>query len=206
MRIQVLIIATCVACSANDGVIGECPGVSMGCGEGVDSGPGDTADTAVVDTAPPIPLTECERLERQGPSLTVGSGELEHSPVDDDDVLDVIYGPQGGWHVFGSLRTTGVKAGPPDILIHPDTPVITFELVDGDEVFGGYQSLPRPLNELGFGELEMFGEPLILWVKSPEPFYERPVTLRATLSDGCGTVVHDQHTVSLSPASALTSP
>ena len=44
------------------------------------------------------------------PAVEIGTGEIEFQPLDDGDMLDIIQGPQGGFHLLGSLRVKGIEA------------------------------------------------------------------------------------------------
>jgi hypothetical protein len=40
--------------------------------------------------------------------IEVGQGELEFSMLSDGDEVMIVHGPQGGWHITGSIRVTGI--------------------------------------------------------------------------------------------------
>jgi hypothetical protein len=38
-------------------------------------------------------------------TVEVGTGELEYEPLEDGDPVTLVYGPQGGWHIWFSVLT-----------------------------------------------------------------------------------------------------
>lgn len=57
-------------------------------------------DTALpIDTGPPP--HPCEDMT---PRIEIGTGELDFEVLEDGASLEIIHGPQGGWHLVGSLR------------------------------------------------------------------------------------------------------
>ena len=70
-----------------------------------------------------------------GPGLVLGTGEAEFEAITDGDVLQVIRGPQGGYHMLGSLLVKGVEAGDPDDLASNRNPTMSFDVEhNGDSV------------------------------------------------------------------------
>lgn len=41
--------------------------------------------------------------------VEIGNGETAHTPLADGDHVVMVHGPQGGWHVWGSLKTTNMS-------------------------------------------------------------------------------------------------
>lgn len=39
------------------------------------------------------------------PCVEVGNGETSHAPLAEGDHVVMVHGPQGGWHIWGSLKT-----------------------------------------------------------------------------------------------------
>jgi hypothetical protein len=67
------------------------------------------------------------------PAAVIGTGELEFEPLGDGDELYVVLGPQGGYHLNGSVRVQGVAPGNPDDLLDPDNPTTEFRAFVGDQ-------------------------------------------------------------------------
>lgn len=43
------------------------------------------------------------------PCVEVGNGDTSHAPLADGDHVVMVHGPQGGWHVWGSLETANMS-------------------------------------------------------------------------------------------------
>ena len=56
----------------------------------------------------------------------MGTGEWDWEPLEDGQEIDVIQGPQGGFHLLGSVRVAGIAAGTADDLGDPDNPTTRF--------------------------------------------------------------------------------
>lgn len=84
------------------------------CGGGADSGvkdpggsgsTGTTTDTDDSGGGSGTGATEAGCLE-QVPVVEVGTGEREFEEMADGDGVVMVHGPQGGWHMLGSVRAT----------------------------------------------------------------------------------------------------
>ncbi len=53
----------------------------------------------------------CDDLDGTTPSVTVGTGESSFDPLSEGDHLTPAWGPQGGQHLWASVRTTGLHPG-----------------------------------------------------------------------------------------------
>ena len=56
--------------------------------------------------SPPAPSHPCYV---EPPALTIGTGEFEWQDVLPNDSLVMVHGPQGGWHMLGSVRLQNIK-------------------------------------------------------------------------------------------------
>ena len=135
----------------------------------------------------PVPYPECRRFLAEEPALEIGTGIEAYEPLPDE--LGYEFGPQGGWHVWGSLRAEGVWPGI-EGTPNETTPVVSFTLqaVEGD-LTGGYQRLRRPMTLQAGDVAELVGEQVILDVSDPSEADGVEVDLTATVEDACGTVV-----------------
>lgn len=61
------------------------------------AGCGDKADTSIDEGCFANP-----------PEIEIGSGESEWSALSDGDAVTMVHGPQGGWHMLGSVWATNV--------------------------------------------------------------------------------------------------
>lgn len=62
------------------------------------------------------------------PYLELGSGALRFAPLEDGSVVEIIHGPQGGYHVEAAVRLR-----PP---MNPEDLLVRVNLYDGDERLG----------------------------------------------------------------------
>ena len=65
------------------------------------------------------------------PAIDVGPGAAGFEPLSDGDPLVMVHGPQGGWHMLGSVRTHNMK---PIVKIHFNVSVLEtgVEVADND--------------------------------------------------------------------------
>jgi hypothetical protein len=114
--------------------------LTMACGSDADQAPTDaavaTVDAApldVVDAAPELPDAPPPPLQ----DVEVGSSPTGYAPLTDGGSLDVHQGPQGGFHVYLTLRSRGVQPGgtseAPRLCTTAGTfmnPCVTFQVTD----------------------------------------------------------------------------
>lgn len=62
------------------------------------------------------------------PALEVGTGEINFVPLEDGDTLEIIQGPQGGFHLLTSLRVHGIAPGDRGDLTEPTNPTLTLDV------------------------------------------------------------------------------
>ena len=126
--------------------------------------------------------TTCPTLDT---TVELGTGVDTFVPLSDGDPLPFERGPQGGYHVYGSLRATGVDVGDPNYPFELTNPHIWFNLEQDDAEMALLVDQPRALtalDDLGHygvrGELVIFsgadptlavsaGPMLIAWEVSP---------------------------------------
>ncbi len=67
-----------------------------------------TCDSTVEDTGVQIgeinPICRCEEA-----SIAVGTGRDEFIPITAGDRIEMTYGPQGGWHIWGSIQAKNTR-------------------------------------------------------------------------------------------------
>lgn len=63
------------------------------------------------------------------PDIEMGTGEWEWEAMEDGQEIDVIQGPQGGFHLLGSVRVAGIEAGSADDLSDPNNPTTRFWVI-----------------------------------------------------------------------------
>lgn len=73
----------------------------------------------------------CGAAEPVEPAVQLGTGEVVFEPLVDGGEVLVVHGPQGGYHLVGSVRARGIEAGDADRLDAPDNPTVTFRALFG---------------------------------------------------------------------------
>ncbi|HMV70201.1 MAG TPA: hypothetical protein PKA64_25390 [Myxococcota bacterium] len=127
-----------------------CLGTSKG--DAVDDTSGDS-DVDTVESDPPAetdPADSDAAVETDPPAVEpgceLGTGATALEPLVDGQDLPQVRGPQGGWHVYGSVRCHGIVAGDTENPLNPENPVVTWKLDDGGRLVAGYEGLPRPMS------------------------------------------------------------
>ncbi len=125
------------------------------------------------------------------PTFIVGSGKDAYTATADGGTVEIIHGPQGGYHLWGAFRVTGVAPGPVSV-----TYVVSRD------------TLPAtPLSSTTY-EVDPFARAggrewagLIGYVPNDqlEATAHQPVVLSMTLTDAAGTVLRDERHVVAGP-------
>jgi hypothetical protein len=124
------------------------------------------------------------------PELEVGTGDGAFVALSNGDSLELIHGPQGGWHVIVSARMSGVEL---------DGAQLVIEVIAGDgaEVLArvSLALLERRLDREGpsYFKLNNF---LIFDVAGPSEIADRDVVIRARLEAG-GLVLEDERSATV---------
>lgn len=139
----------------------------------------------------------CAAAAEKPQELTVGTGELTFQSLADGDKVGLTYGSQGGVHVWGSLRVSGIVQGTSDSLADPDNPLVSFVIKDGDTEIAGFHELPHHFLVRLDGTWEFLGDRLIFYENDLASYAGVPLTMRATLTDKCGTELADETDVLL---------
>jgi hypothetical protein len=45
----------------------------------------------------------------QEPSIAIGTGRENFEPISNGDNIEMTFGPQGGWHIWGSIQATNTR-------------------------------------------------------------------------------------------------
>jgi hypothetical protein len=67
-------------------------------------------------------------IEETPPQVLLGAGSWQWEPLSGGDRIPIIQGPQGGFHLLGSLRAVGLDAGDHTDLDNPSNPTTTFSV------------------------------------------------------------------------------
>jgi hypothetical protein len=155
-------------------------------------------------------LLACTELPMEGgdsgesaplpPEVSLGTGTEDFVEVQDGDEVIIVFGPQGGYHLDGSLRLQGLNAGVHTDLSHPDNPTTTFEVLtsggepvsglDGDNTITYVQGID-PTDEPGV--YEMVGRRIFLDIDDDDELVGDLLTVTVTVVDVDGIRVEDSH-------------
>lgn len=145
---------------------------------------------------------EPEKAEPLPPLVELGTGEVEFVPLAEGDELEVVHGPQGGYHFTVSMRVQGIDAGDPSDLDAPNNPITLFQAFLGGERIDLNAALYRqgidPSAEPGV--YEMLGRRLILDIQSDAELDGLECLVDVTVTDADGQELHDERTVVAVPS------
>ena len=127
--------------------------------------------------------------EAETASLEVGTGEDIFVPLESGDPLPFYLGPQGGFHVFASLRASGIYEG--EDRFDEDNPLVSISIETATEAVA---AAAQPIQFLG-GEL--LGQLVVLAHPNPPSLEGGTVTYRASVEDACGLNAEDTVTAVL---------
>jgi len=138
------------------------------------------------------------------PALVLGTGEIEFEHLADGDELEVIRGPQNGFHVLGAIRVAGIEPGNSDNLAATDNPTTVFTLTtDAGEVqFPNeiVQGLPTAPRSAAPWSHEMLNRRVVLDILSDDELDGVDATLAVTLTDVDGEALTGAVDVHLVPS------
>lgn len=135
------------------------------------------------------------------PEVILGTGEASFEPLTNGDEIQIIQGPQGGFHFLGSVLVRGIEPGDPDDLSAPDNPTTEFRVWSGgarvDLMASRYtQGLdPGPDADTS----QMIGRLVILNIAADDELDGAEVTLDVTVSDTVGNTASDERTLTAVP-------
>ena len=129
------------------------------------------------------------------PGVELGTGEIAFEPISEGQALELIRGPQGGYHFLVSIRTKNLVGGDRGDLGDPTNPTITLDVVHQGEsliligpITQGLDSAPaseRPFTH------QMTGRFAIVDVTDDEQLEGEIVTLSVVVEDSEGAHVED---------------
>ncbi|MBX2798981.1 MAG: hypothetical protein KTR31_15000 [Myxococcales bacterium] len=134
------------------------------------------------------------------PALRLGTGTDDFVEVGDGDDIVIIFGPQGGYHLDGSLQVQGIEPGNADDLSSPDNPLTTFSVtrpggevisgLKGDEVVDYRQGIDTSGEP---GVFEMIGRRIFLDIVSDTAIAGETLTVTVSVEDVNGVALEDSH-------------
>lgn len=146
---------------------------------------------ALLACAPDDACAEAERFE---PTLELGQGVEAFEELPDGASLVAASGPQGGHHLWASLRAEGLAVGTKRV-VGDDEPAPSAEisLTGGDgAVWGEGLRQNRPWQ----GDAQQ-SETIGIQVFLVRGWPSEELVLEAVVEDGCGTEVSDRRTVTV---------
>jgi len=137
------------------------------------------------------------------PAFELGTGELEFEALADGDEILVIHGPQGGYHLLGSLRAVGIEAGTHDDLGDPQNPTMELEVeYDGRQlvVNGTFTQgmVPSSPPDPAWTH-QTLGRLAILDIADDSELDGEEVLFSAKITPTSGPVFTDSHTLTVVP-------
>ena len=129
------------------------------------------------------------------PTALIGTGDWEWQELEDGDGIPVIMGPQGGYHVLGSVRVSGIAAGDSSDLSDPKNPTTTFSVWHSGENLSERAIFveglePIPDDSLGYRH-EMLGRVAILSIDHDSELDGEEIRFHVRVEDVEGRVVED---------------
>jgi len=149
----------------------------------------DTSETTTESTSICV-ITPGAGVDAESLDCKLGTGDQSFVLVEEGAQVPYYPGPQGGWHVFGSLMARGMVPGVVDDLTAPDTPLLKYRVTKDGETFAGvdYQQ-PRWLTDAGDGWHQHIGEQLVLAILDTYDADGAEVVMEFELTDANGSVL-----------------
>ncbi len=120
--------------------------------------------------------------------VTVGHGQAEYAPLSDGDAVELVYGPQGGWHLNLGARVGGIGA---------DSVILTYRIWDVARTHQvGYpiKMVPTLSPSPHDDSFEQCGIGVVLAIGDPEDVVQSELLVETELIDG-PLVVRDARSV-----------
>jgi hypothetical protein len=120
--------------------------------------------------------------------VTAGHGQSDYVPLSDGDAVELVYGPQGGWHLNLGARVGGIG---------PDSVILTYRVWDAAKTHQvGYpiKMVPTLSPSTEDDSLEQCGISVVLAIGAPEDVLQDELLIEIELFDG-PLVVRDARSV-----------
>jgi hypothetical protein len=113
------------------------------------------------------------------PSVEIGQGEYAFAPCDDGDMLELIHGPQGGYHTLMALHASDIDGS-------EDLDAVWRGYVGDEQLGGSYPFLDfRCANDEGLQVWNVY----LFWEAQPEDLHMQPVHIEVEFTDASGSVM-----------------
>jgi hypothetical protein len=135
------------------------------------------------------------------PEVVLGTGEVAFEPIADGDVIQVVFGPQGGYHLVGSLVARGVEAGNRGDLGDPSNPRVRFEVEHEGENLAPIADFTQGLDESTYDGYthEMINRLAILTIDDDAELDGEMVTFSVQIDDANGVSVRSEFELEVRP-------
>jgi hypothetical protein len=134
------------------------------------------------------------------PEVTLGTGTIEFEPLADGDTILVVQGPQGGFHVWGSVQVGNIDPGNPDDLSDPANPTTEFRVFRGtDRIDVGAAGYVQGLDPAGDGRYQMIGRAVILDILADDELDGVDIRLTVDVTSASGDSAGDERTLVARP-------
>jgi hypothetical protein len=135
--------------------------------------------------------------------VRLGTGEIAWQDVDEGGAVYVVYGPQGGYHLLGSVRTRGLNAGNATDLSSVQNPTTAFSVIwnEAEMVMSSpiVQGMDTVTDENAAWTHEMIGRFAILDITTDQKIAGEEVTFSVTVTDSIGQSYSDTRDVIVEP-------
>lgn len=154
---------------------------------------------AVVPVLLLVAACETERCRAEGGVAELGTGDTGFEPLADGDTLGWVPGPQGGYHVYGSVRTRGLSLATAFTAPEDTWAELRLELLDpAGRAVAGFPFAPRVFRPADGYDGELFGV-LVPFFDSPPPT-GAGYRLEVEVADADGLCAADSRTVAIGAA------
>ncbi len=137
--------------------------------------------TATCAAAIALALSGCAEVE---PTLELGTGDRGFEPIEDGQDLPMIEGAQGGWHLWISLRTTGLD---------PSDARVAMAVAPLEAGRPRQERILEVDLQPHEGYHRLIGVPMVMSL--PECFQNRVVLVEVTVTDRGGRTESDERVV-----------
>jgi hypothetical protein len=135
------------------------------------------------------------------PAIELGTGEIEFEPLSDGGEIEVVRGPQGGYHLLGSVRVAGIDPGNTEDLSDRSNPTTTFQVFEGERSLAPFASFTQGIGEGSSAQwpYEMIGRLVVLDIDSDAELDGHQVRFEVQVRSAGGVELTDARTLTVVP-------